>query len=266
MTRLTSKQSGFQLTKWYFDCVSDLGDALIVYCAHLGWRGLGLYYSSTLLSMQDKVTSRSSLRRFAAPIEANQSTELKLRPIGVCGTWRPLQPQVRQTILEGPQGSIEWRCMLPKAQVNATVLDHPLAGLGYAECLTLTIPPWDLPLSRLQWGRFLSCDHCLIWIDWQGMHKHRYVFHNGTECVATEISEHEIALEDGGLLQLDCGKSLRDGQLGETILPATPALRRFFPGSMFGIRERKWCSRGRLQLGGEEVFGWAIHEVVDWNI
>jgi hypothetical protein len=260
-----SKQSGFQLTKWYFDCVSEPGDALIVYCAHLGWRGLGLYYSSTLLSVKDKVTSRSSVRRFAAPIESDQSTELKLRPIGVCGTWRPLQPQIRQTILDGPQGSIEWRCMQPKAQVNATVCGDTLAGLGYAECLRLTIPPWDLPLTRLHWGRFLSRDHCLVWIDWQGPHRHRCLFHNGIECAATGISEREIAFGQREQLQLDCGKSLREGQLGDTVLPATPSLRRFFPGSMFAIRERKWRSRGRLQLGSEEVFGWAIHEVVDWN-
>jgi hypothetical protein len=265
MAELTSNPSSFQLTKWYFDCVSDSGDALIVYCAHLRWRRLGLHYSSALLSLHDRVSSRSSVRRFATPMETKAAMELKLSSIGVAGSWHSMQPPIRRTILDGPQGSIEWCCLQPKAQVDVTVRGDTLAGLGYAECLRLTVPPWDLPLTRLQWGRFLSQDHCLIWIDWQGSHKHRFVVHNGKECAVVGLSEREITLDQRGRLHLDCGKSLREGQLGDTVLRATPTLRRFFPGSMFGIRERKWRSRGRLQLGGKEVFGWAIHEVVDWN-
>ena len=38
----------FELSKWYADCVTEQGDALILYCAELRWRGPAIHYTSLL--------------------------------------------------------------------------------------------------------------------------------------------------------------------------------------------------------------------------
>ena len=58
-------------------------------------------------------------------------------------------------------GSIVWTCLQPGSRVNISLGDRQLAGLGYAECLSVTLPPWRLPLSELRWGRFVSAEHSL---------------------------------------------------------------------------------------------------------
>src|SRR2546423_3960326 len=57
-----------------------------------------------------------------------------------------------------------------------------LEGLGYAERLTMTIPPWRLPFEELRGGRFLSDGDALVWINWRGAHTLNLSFPNGV-CV-----------------------------------------------------------------------------------
>ena len=57
-----------------------------------------------------------------------------------------------------------------------------LRGLGYAEHLSMTIPPWRLPIDTLRWGRFLSPERSVVWIDWQKEGDGRtWIFVDGTE-------------------------------------------------------------------------------------
>lgn len=256
----------FQLTKWYFDCVSDAGETAIFYCARVHWRGLALSYSSYLFLGHDGVIhTRSSVRPFRQPAENNEVLEVDLSSLKAKGIWRAQEASISRNILSVPRGLVQWTCLQPRSEVTLRIQNAPpINGLGYAECVTLTVPPWELPLTQLQWGRFLSREHSLVWIDWQGPANYRLVFHNGTACGTRKISERSIVLANGTVLNLDCGRPLRNGKLGETILPATPVLRKFFPLAMFNVRECKWRSQGRLQIGDREIPGWAIHEVVDW--
>lgn len=230
------------------------------------WRGLALSYSSYLFLGQDgEIHTRSSIRPFRQPAENSEVIAVSLSALRTEGTWRAVETPITRNILSVPRGSIQWTCLQPRSEATLRIPHAPpLTGLGYAECLTLTIPPWELPLTQLQWGRFLSQEHSLVWIDWQGPYNQRLMFHNGKECSAEKISEREIVMAGGTVLHLDCGRPLRNGKLGETILPATPILHRFFPVAMFNVQECKWRSRGRLQIGDREVPGWAIHEVVHW--
>src|SRR5262249_41246921 len=138
-------------------------------------------------------------------------------------------------------------------------------GLGYAEHLTMTIPPWQLPIENLRWGRFISASDWAVWIDWQGEFSRRIVYLNGKKVSTLALEDEQVKFEDGALLAMDRSLVIRDGPLGTTALSGIPGLNKTFPARILQVNECKWRSRGRLQLpDGATVEGWVIHERVSW--
>jgi hypothetical protein len=252
------------MTKWYLDCVSDAGDAAIFYAARVSWHGVRLRYSSLLLRKAGHITSKSAM---GAPFPTQtEDTRLTVEAphFGMSATWQRLEPSVEKTLFANDEGSAYWHCVHPRAAAHLKIGDHLLDGLGYAECLTLTIPPWRLPLHRLQWGRWLSPASSLIWIDWSGPFAGQWSWMNGTEYGAQAIAPDQVRLS-AAELRLDRDVTLRDGRLRSTVLPGAPFLARIFPAAMFDIREAKWLSTAQLTSAGKIQKGWAIHESVEWN-
>jgi hypothetical protein len=138
-------------------------------------------------------------------------------------------------------------------------------GLGYAECLTLTLPPWQLPMLQLRWGRFVSQNESLAWVDWQGEYSTSFAIHNGRACKTLSVSDSEIAIP-GATLRMEESFPLRAGRLGATVLRGAPALGKLLPRSLRNIEEQKWRSRGILSSKERNSSGWVIHEVVHWNL
>lgn len=256
---------GFRLTKWYLDCVSDAGETVVVYCARAAWRAAHIHYSSVLSTVGGNTRVRSSLRAFRQPTASIDALHLDLPHMRLQGEWQPLDPPVRKILLETKSGTVDWNCLQPRARVSLRCDGACLEGIGYAEVLTLTIPPWRLPMRTLRWGRFASPLHSLTWIDWQGERQIQVALHDGKECVQPSISDRVVRLDAQYFLELDCGAVLRDGELGRTVLTATPGLQRIFPRWMRGIRETKWRSYGVFSRGDERDSGWAIHESVEWR-
>jgi hypothetical protein len=173
-----------------------------------------------------------------------------------------------RTIFQSKDGSVAWACIQPKSQVHLKLQkQNEISGLGYVERLDLSIPPWQLPLEELHWGRFLSEHDSLVWIDWRGPFQKQLIVHNGQECPAEALTESDLILADNSaLLHLDCGYELRNGRLGETVLSGISRLVNLLPHQLLAVRECKWRSRGILRTGLGETQGWAIHEVVRWGI
>ena len=255
----------FTLVKWYMDCVTDAGDAAIVYCADLRWRALHASMGSILESRAKlPPRTRTSLGRFRISVEADE-IHMEHARLKVSGTWTALCPGVERTVYADAGGSIVWNCAHPASRVRMQIADREFIGLGYAECLTLTLPSWRLPIRSLRWGRFVSKDHSLAWGDWQGSYSTRFAVFDGRECGLASASEAEVAAE-GAALTIHPGEPLRSGQLSSTILSGAPGLKRLFPASLFNIREQKWKSRGALASSGQTSHGWVIHEVVEWEL
>jgi len=256
----------FRLSKWYLDCVTDTGDASIAYIGEAVWGKLRLHYSSLLESTGTQVKERHSFRKPSQPHITGGLLHWESDVLDAEGEWK-LDSQkstgtgIQRTIYRSEIGCIEWHCLAPRAAARIGMR----RGLGYAEYLTMTIPPWKLPIASLRWGRFASDSHGIVWIDWQGESSQRFVFADGEAIGSHAVEDGRIEIANGARLTMDRSLVLRDGALGTTVLSRIPTIRKSFPARLLQIRECKWRSRGRLEWPGrppEE--GWVIHERVDW--
>jgi hypothetical protein len=258
--------SSFLLSKWYLDCVSDDGSAFIGYVASLRWRGLSLNYASALqYGHEREVETETTLQESAIPQVKGSCVQWSSSRLGLTGSWEATAQPIKRILLELPAGSIEWNCLQPRARADLRLDDgRRLAGLGYVEHLTISIPPWQLPFDELRWGRFLSTEDALVWINWRGAHSLNLSFHNGVEARTARFTNQ--GLETGEMsLAFGDHKVLREGDLVETALSSIPGIHRLFPFRILRTRECKWLSRALLKRApAESSAGWAIHEVVRW--
>jgi hypothetical protein len=240
----------FNLSKWYFDCVSHSGDPAILYTGTLEYGPLRLHYSSLL----DHAGTRHSLRRHREPLHTGRSITWQSPTLKIDAEWTLNPDSVRATIIPG----LDWHCLTPCAPARI----NDVSGLGYVEHLTLTVPPWDLPIRTLRWGRFTCPSHSLVWIDWRGNPNRQFVFLDGARTTAATLDDSALHLAHGATLTMDRSLLLRDGPLGSTVLSNIPRLKNT---RLLRIHETKWRSRALLtQPGSPAVEGWAIHEKVDW--
>lgn len=259
-------KSSFLLTKWYLDCIAESGDTAILYLADLRWKALTIHYRCLLTVLNGIVNSTSSLRGGSAPEVQSRVIFATLPALGIEGTWQALRSPFSKTIFENEHGAVEWKCSQPMSEVNLQVGKTFIGGRGYAERLTISILPWDLPMKELHWGRFLSEHDAVVWIDWRGPYQHRLVLHNGKECEISSITDTEVMLtQPTNHLELDRGLVLRQGRLGDTVFPGLSRLARLLPRSMASVNECKWRSRGVLHSSDARSVGFAIHEVVKWS-
>jgi hypothetical protein len=246
------------------DCVTDQGDAAILYCANFGWHGIRASYSSVLTVNGHSKESHSSMAGYHLSSDDNQIV-VEFPQLKVAGQWQADAAAVERTVYENHSGSVVWNCLQPRSQVNLRVGEREYIGLGYAECLTLTLPPWQLPMRQLRWGRFVSPQDSLAWVDWQGDYSTSFAVHNGREYETLALSDSEVFIQNL-TLRMEESYPLRAGRLGSTILPTAPALSKLLPHLLFNIEEQKWRSRGRLSAQDRSSDGWVIHEVVHWKL
>src|ERR1017187_10235981 len=226
------------------DCVTEAGDVVIVYCANLCWHGVHAVLYSVLEGNEEHVGTRSSISSYRVSCEGGRISA-ELPKLGVCGTWEADAAPVERTVYENGTGHVHWNCLQPRSLVHVRAGDRELSGLGYAECLTMTIPPWQLPMLELRWGRFVSLRDSLAWVDWKGPHNTSFAICNGVVLMPVTVSESEVAA-DGAVLRIEASLPLRSGRLGSTILPGAPAFAKLLPLSIFNVEEHKWRSRGEL--------------------
>ena len=247
-----SEAVSFSLRKWYLDCIAADGELAVAYCAELRWGALALSYASLLQLNGQGPRVRSTLRSCPEPERAGRRISWTAPALGLSGVWDACAPAFAADLCEG----VRWECAQPRSQVELQLPDgRTLRGLGYAEVLTLTIPPWSLPIQELRWGRFAGEKHGAVWIEWQGPHPVNLVLVDGVRA----------GLPIDAVLRLSETEVLRSGRIGKTALSIIPNLEKLFPGRIVGLEETKWRSRGTLTLANLPAEkGWAIHEVVRW--
>lgn len=255
-----------RLDKWYLDAVSDRGEVAMLYWASLRRGAFALHYGAALHRPADgPPTARYTLHPGAAPESGNGTrVDWVSTRLGIQAHWDGCDPAVGRTLLSTPDGAIRWDCTLPRASASVTIGPHAVNGLGYVERLTMTLPPWRVPCDELRWGRFLSDREHLVWIDWRGQTPRTWVFADGTEHQAAEISTHAVTIADAGI-HLEMGKSadLRTGTLRRTALSPLRWLVSLLPRWRHA-REEKWLAAAALTTRYGTSSGWVIHERVRW--
>jgi len=256
--------SSFHLTKWYLDCVSDTGDTAIGYSAGLSWKSLALSSASYLKWNQEQGREeQSSLFQCRQPELTADGITWNSEGLSCRGTWRPTRlaaiPPV--VLYENSAGSVTWHCLQPLADVRFQINGDEYAGLGYVERLDMTLAPWRLPIRELHWGRFLSHDSSLIWIEWRGPHPLTLVYLNGEKLGHTGVSPTRLSWGNGRLDMRD-QVVLRNGPIVKTALAHIPGVKSLFPEALLQTHECKWRSQGELLHEEKRCTGWVIHEIV----
>ena len=167
---------GFELTKWYADCVTAEGDLAIVYSAELRMAGVPFHYEAVLLKDAGAAAKTSySLRRNALPRMEDGCVRWGSREWSAKGVWQADAEEQSERLYATEGGELVWRCVAPRAVGRVEVAGREMQGWGYAEEVRLTIAPWKLPIKRLRWGRFVNATDAVVWIDWEGSHATRVV-------------------------------------------------------------------------------------------
>lgn len=260
----------FLLTKWYLDVVTGEGTALIAYAARIRWGRLRLAYASVLVSepaRHARETRAFGARRAWPRLDGDRLTWVQPR-LGINGTWDRAAPAIRRRLLKNDAGEIRWACEMPCARASVTVGDRTFEGLGYAERLSLSIPPWNLPFRTLHWGRHTSAGHSLVWIDWTGEDTRRYVWLDGVEqpdaCV--DVAARAVCrLDRETTLRLDGARDICDQPALARVAGRVPGLTRRLAGPVAAMREHKQIARGTIERQGDAArVGWTLFETVTW--
>jgi len=180
------------------------------------------------------------------------------------GTWSPRESGFERTLLDAEAGQIHWHCVSPRADAEVRLGNRKLRGMGYAEHLTMTLNPWQLPFEQLRWGRFHSASEAMVWIEWCGSTECSWVFVNGEELGRAGTTARCVESPDDGVhLSIDTGSTLRAGRLVNTALRSVRGLVSLMPAWRMA-RETKWLARGELEAPTGISSGWVVHEEVRW--
>ncbi len=243
------------------DCVDDEGGVVIAYWTSLAWRGLALTWHSVARYNPDGThTSRTSIAHCGPPLLTTASVTWEAPRLRCVVNLRPRQHALATMNLHD---GVEWSCLAPAAESSITLAGRPaIRGTGYAERIVMHVPPWQLGIRELRWGRWISSNaaRSAVWIEWTGSAARRWVFFDGHLATRGEITDDTI---QAGQAQLALGerRTLHDRTLGKSLGRIT-ALKAVVPKSLLSLRETKWVRSGVLRLPNlPAVSGTVIDEV-----
>jgi len=256
-------QSPFSFVKWTMDCVTEQGDAVILYCSEIRWGRVHLVYTSALAVIGQQIERSSTLARFSLSSRKGQVC-VEVPRLDISGRWEALASPFKHVVFENSVGAVIWEFIQPKSFVHVRAMDKEFTGIGYVERMTLTLPPWELSMRQFSKGRFVSTKDSLVWFDLQGEFSSRFALHNGVVCEPLSISATEIVLPEMALNMQD-GVTLRSGSLGGNILPNAPTVGKLLPAKFFAVNQHLSKNPGALTGAYHSSTGWAIQEQLDWN-
>jgi hypothetical protein len=265
MREASSRAHAFAFRKWYFDCLSDDGRTAVGYYVSLTWKKVSLTWQALNVWQHDQlVLDRSTLNRSRMPFRSNDQIVWDA-PHLQCGfTVEARQQPVAIRLFGQPAGGVDWRCEAPVAVVTLHADgQQPLHGAGYVEFIELTVPPWELPISELRWGRWADRDarHSVVWIEWRGELPRSWLVIDGVHADGAEIHDDRVSsLSSTMTLKTSCTLSSRSL---DDIVGRIPTLRTVVPPSILTLRAAKWLSHGTWQREGESILkGLALQERV----
>ena len=258
----------FSLTKWYLDCVDAEGRVAVAYWTEVAWHGLTIcLHSLAVYQPGVQPVERSSTKAVPPPTNADGMITWPAAQLSCRLRCRSRVPVFSQRLLDRDDGMVDWRCESAHGDMIVECDNgETLRGEGYAECLSMTLPPWRLPIDTLRWGRWLSVssDRSVVWIDWRGPHPLTAIFVDGQMPQAGVVGDERIEAGDA-VLTLTEPHTIYSRSLSDTLGAVRPMIALLMPKSWLAVEDRKWRSRGTLRTAGRhDELGWVIHETVRW--
>jgi hypothetical protein len=255
----------FRLSKWYLDCVTESGEAMIAYWAELGWRRIAARYASVMLLADGTVCERHTLRPGPEPRFADGVLEWSCRVLDAGGRWTGDTCESGARVLHrSDQGTLEWSCLQPLAHSTVQLRERRLEGTGYTERIALSVAPWELPIDELRWGRAHFGGRSVVWIDWRGAEPLRLVLCDGREVEPVQVTD-DLVSTHRATVRFSDRRVLREGPVAGSSVGSVPGVRQALSRAGLLIQEQKWLSSATLEEGGVTTPGSAIHEVVRWR-
>jgi hypothetical protein len=145
----------FRLEKAYVDVIDDSGIWWIGYDASLSWGPLRLNYQEIVGPGVKASRTRLGQR------------ETDITEIAIPGkvTLQVSGGRVTDPALSFRNAVLEWRLTHLRADVllRFAQSQRTIAATGYAEIVVLHRPPWQLGISELHWGRYISASRFAVW-------------------------------------------------------------------------------------------------------
>ncbi len=257
----------FQLSKWYLDLTTSDGIAVICYSARLRWGPVRLRHAAVLLAVPGAKTEAAfSVRQVERPTVAGDVLRWCARSLDLRGQWHRRRSAIRATLVRGPAGAIRWSSRMPLAAAEIEWGGRRFTGLGYVESMGMTISPTRLPFRTLRWGRHLSRDHSLVWIDWEGEAPGQWIWLDGVRQHGVTFGEDgTVRLSADRRLQLYDSRDIRNEAVLPTMVTALPGIASRATGSLRTLHEHKMVARSAIHDGPVPLdSGWTVHEVVAW--
>lgn len=261
----SAPDASFALTKWYIDCVAEDGRVAICYWASLSWRRLSLVWQGlTVYETGCPPFEQSAIGRCRPPVNDQGRISWLSRQLGAVVMAEARQPPFGVRLFEEHSRYVDWHCEAPVAHVTIEVAGQPrLHGCGYIEHLTLTIPPWRLPLDEIRWGRWIddAATRSLVWIDWRGPGANCWTFVDGVRAPGAAVGDDRVT-NGAVVLGLEPPRILTCRAL-DLVIARVPGLWAVVPPALLAWHETKWASRGILcQADDAPIAGSVIHERV----
>jgi len=257
----------FNLEKFYFDCIDDVGNCFVIYWAYLEIYCLKFHYSGMIFSdCNNVITKKSTFKKAPKPL-INKILSIDNSLMQIKGNWnRTDNPILLSLFKDGTNRELLWECHHPKALAEIEYYNKIFKGLGYAERLSLPIKPWNLPFQELRWGRFLSDDYTIIWIHWKGEKPLNKLFCNGTEYDDAIFLVDRVIFNKGRyVLFFKDISTLRSGIISN-ILSKPHILKTILNRCILNGNEIKCKAKTTLSRDDEIVaYGWSLYETVTWK-
>jgi len=272
--KLTNAPVGnFHLSKWFLDFTGESGEAMIFYSAKLTWHRWSASYTSWLdYNPGSRVEVKSRFRKVNIPQLKGTQITWNDSIFGISGIWKSAAPMIEARIYNSEEGFLDWKCFQPASKVRLQLNGRILEGSGYAEQLILTVPPWKIPMDELRWGRFVSNDNNLVWIELREKTRYKWLWINSDKISDCTIEDDRILIPERNLvLHLDRGVTLESEKKISSVVGKViryiPGFNKVMPIGFLMADEIKWLSRGELQNNSSTIVsGRAIHELVKFNV
>lgn len=257
----------FNLEKLYLDCIDEEGNCFIIYEAKLNFSFFRFYYSAFIFSNQQNETFEKSVKKKFLPAQITNNLIYKNSFLQISGNWEKVNNSIQVSLYKDENGNeLTWNCHHPNADTKIIFNGKCFSGRGYAETLSLNIKPWNLPIDELRWGRFLSKDYTIIWINWKGKFPINRLYCNGI-LYEDAIFEFDKVIFDKGRFELHFLEMLtiRNGKLSG-VLAKMKWLKSIINSRILKSNEIKFKSITNLTRESKQIEkGWSLFEMVTWE-